>query len=87
MPEQSTLPTALGRAIRQRRQELALTQEQLCDRMSLPAERISYISAVENGQRADLKVSRLGLFAEALEMSAGNLLLVASEIIVQEVPA
>lgn len=85
MPESTTLPEALGRSIRLRRQELGLTQEQLCERMKMPAERISYISAVENGIRSDLKVSRLELFSNALELSASDLLLLASSK--EQVPA
>lgn len=80
MPETSPTPDAIGRAIRQRRQQLALTQEQLCERMGLSPDRITYVSAVENGVRADLKLSRLTLFAQALETSAADLLLLASEV-------
>lgn len=79
MPEEKSTPGALGRAIRQRRQALGLTQENLCERMGLPLERITYISAVENGVRADMRLSRLELFARALDTSAGNLLLVTSQ--------
>ncbi|KEF35512.1 hypothetical protein RDMS_01805 [Deinococcus sp. RL] len=79
MPEAPLTPVAVGRAIRLRRLELGLTQEQLCERMGMPGERVSYISAVENGQRADLKITRLDLFAQALETSATDLLLVASK--------
>ena len=79
MPEQNILtPAAVGGAIRQRRQQLDLTQEQLCKRMGLRPKRISYISAVENGVYADLKLSRLVLFASALDFSAADLLLLAS---------
>lgn len=78
MPDSIITPAALGRAIRQRRLELSLTQEQLCERMSFDPKRISYISAVENGQYADLKLTRLELFAHALNFSAPDLLLLAS---------
>lgn len=79
MPEKNPItPAAVGSAIRQRRLQLDLTQEQLCKRMGLRPKRISYISAVENGVYADLKLSRLALFASALDFSAPDLLLLAS---------
>lgn len=64
----------IGTVILSRRRELGLTQEELCARMGFKPERITYISAVENGQYADLKLSRLELFAQALDISAADLL-------------
>ena len=74
----------VGLVIRWRRSQLGLTQDELCVRMGFPPERISYISAVENGLTADMQISRLDLFASALSFPAWKLLsLVNQESVAQ----
>lgn len=63
----------LGSAIKARREELGITQEQLCERLGWQKARISELSLIESGARADLKFSRLELIAGALSLSAAGL--------------
>lgn len=63
----------IGEAIKARRDALELTQEELCARMGWKASRISEISAIENGDRPNIGIRRLALFASALDCSLSDL--------------
>lgn len=68
-----TLPTTVGYNIRERRKALGLTLTQLADKMGTYA---GYLSNVESG--ANITVSRLEDFAEALSCTATDLLLIGN---------
>lgn len=67
---------ATGEAIRERRLELGLTQADLVARMKFSRARDAYISAIESGDvvRADLRITRLLLIANALDFALPDLL-------------
>lgn len=63
----------VGEAIKARRVALGLTQEDLCDRLGWDKRRISDVSQIETGARANLTVDRLRAFARALDSSVSDL--------------
>lgn len=67
---------SLADAVRRRRRELGLTQEQLAERISADGEyvRQSEISRIERGQVTLPRRERLERLARALEMTLGELL-------------
>jgi transcriptional regulator with XRE-family HTH domain len=68
------MPHSLGTFIRERRQDLGLTQEQLADRIG-GSIRQAEVSRLEGGRIALPRRSRLEAIAAALEVSLGELLL------------
>ena len=64
----------LGNLIRTRRKELGISQKEVCRRLGLPESRKSYISGLENGIFPGVSAARLAGFAQALEISADELL-------------
>jgi transcriptional regulator with XRE-family HTH domain len=64
-----TFLQGLGAAIRERRQRLGLTQEQLADRAGLHR---TYMGGIERGER-NVAVKNLTLIAAALGMSLSQL--------------
>lgn len=63
----------VGEAIKARRSTLQLTQAELCERLGWDRRRISDISQIESGERANLTVESLRLFAAALNFSVADL--------------
>lgn len=63
----------LGAAIKARREELGLSQAQLCERLGWQKTRATEISGIENGKFSDLKFSRLSLMAQALAIPVSEL--------------
>lgn len=70
MPSQHT---HIGEAIRARREQLGLTQKELCQRLDWKDSRVSEISDIENGKNTNLTLERLDAFAGALNCHAGDL--------------
>ena len=66
---------ALGNYVRQRRQDLNLSQEQLAERISVNCCQ-SDISRIERGHVRLPRLSTMASLAAALEISVGNLLIV-----------
>lgn len=74
------METSLGSAIRARREELGLTQEELADRVAALGDetlRQSDISRIERGQVRLPRLPRLEMIAEALGFDVGSLLIAA----------
>lgn len=67
------MSTSLGSFIRERRQELGLTQEQLAERIGVNV-RQAEVSRLESGRIALPRRERMELLAAALEVSLGELL-------------
>lgn len=63
----------VGEAIKARRVALGLTQEDLCERLGWDKRRISDVSQIETGARANLTIDRLRGFARALDSSVSDL--------------
>lgn len=63
----------VGEAIKARRNALGLTQKQLCVRLGWDENRISDVSQIETGFRANLTIERLSVFARALDCSVSEL--------------
>ncbi|MFC4426286.1 helix-turn-helix domain-containing protein [Deinococcus navajonensis] len=63
----------VGEAIKARRMALGLTQEDLCERLGWDKRRISDVSQIETGSRANLTIDRLRTFARALNFSVSDL--------------
>ncbi len=82
MPARSIRHAALGRAIRERRHELGLSQEALGDATDLDR---TYISGIERGERnpAFTSISKLAL---ALEARPAELLVRAEALQAREPP-
>ncbi|MEZ4520290.1 MAG: helix-turn-helix domain-containing protein [Thermomicrobiales bacterium] len=81
---------SLGRAIRDRRAELGLTQEALADRMAElgdDAMRQSDVSRLEIGQIQMPRLPRLEILARALELDIGMLLVSAGWLDEDNMPA
>ena len=76
-----------GECIKARRVALGLTQDELCDRLGWDRRRISNISQIETGARANLTVESLCLFAHALNCSASDLILGLSHNSIQVLEA
>lgn len=64
----------VGEAIKARRDALGLTQEDLCDRLGWDRRRISDVSQIETGTRANITINRLCTFAKAFNTSASDLI-------------
>lgn len=63
----------IGAAIRTRREQLGLTQKELCGRLGWKDSRVSEISEIEKGKNSNLTLDRLEAFAQALNCHAGDL--------------
>lgn len=61
---------AIGKAIRQRRKEFGISQEELADRSGINR---TYIGDVERGER-NLALVNIVVFAETLDLTASELL-------------
>lgn len=72
MPSQYT---HVGEAIRARRDQLGLTQEELCTRLEWKLSRVSEISEIEQGRNVNLTLRRLSSFAKALNCHTADLVL------------
>ena len=62
------LPTAVGRRVRELRQQLQISQEELAARADLHR---NYVGSVERGER-DVGITAIGQLARALGMSLAN---------------
>ena len=70
------MPTRFGSYIRERRQQLGLSQDQLAERMGEPY-RQADISRLEDGQDEPPRLGTLNRLALALEVQVGDLLIVS----------
>lgn len=62
------LPTAVGRRVRELRQQLQISQEELAARADLHR---NYVGSVERGER-DIGITAIGQLARALGMSLAD---------------
>jgi transcriptional regulator with XRE-family HTH domain len=68
--QEEALQGAIGKAIRQRRDEFGISQEELADRSGINR---TYIGDVERGER-NVALVNIVVFAQALDLTASELL-------------
>jgi transcriptional regulator with XRE-family HTH domain len=68
--QEEALQRAIGKAIRQRRDEFGISQEELADRSGINR---TYVGDVERGER-NVALVNIVVFAQALDLTASELL-------------
>jgi len=65
---------SLGENVRIRREQLGLTQDEVAERAGLRYTSQPWISAIERGEKTDVRLSSLQRLAKALECTVDDLL-------------